>query len=387
MKVGVPREIVKGERRVALVPDSVKALVKSGFEVFVETTAGLDANFSDESYISAGATIAKDARVLFGSVELILKVQGPSFNEGLGRHEVELMSQNTVVIAAFQPLNNLDLVGLLVEKRITCFSMEAIPRIARAQKMDSLSSMSSLAGYKSVLIASNSLGKYFPMMMTAAATVPPAKGFILGAGVAGLQAIATARRLGAVVRAFDVRPEVKEQVESLGATFIQVEEMEATSEDTGGYAKELSDEHQKLEQEIIHEYVKDSDFVITTALVPGRPAPLLITEAMVADMKPGSVIVDIAAETGGNCALTKPGEVVKMNGIEIHGPVNLPSSMPQQASHLYSRNIVGLLQLATKDGELNLDFGDAIISGCCITHESKIVHVPTKERVEASNSQ
>lgn len=386
MKVGVPREIVKGERRVALVPDSVQTLVESGFEVFVEASAGLDANYSDESYISAGAAIAKHAEALYGSVELILKVQGPSVNEALGKHEVDFMPQNTVVIAAFQPLSNLALVELLLGKGITCFSMDAIPRIARAQKMDSLSSMSSLSGYKSVLIASNSLGKYFPMLMTAAGTVPPAKGFILGAGVAGLQAIATARRLGAVVRAFDVRPEVKQQVESLGATFIQVEEMTSSSEDTEGYAKELSEEHQKLEQKVIHEYVKDSDFVITTALVPGRPAPLLITEAMVNDMKPGSVIVDIAAETGGNCALTQPGEVVKINGIEIHGPVNLPSSMPQQASHLYSRNIVGLLQLATKDGELNLDFDDAIISGCCITHESQIIHGPTKERIEASNS-
>lgn len=221
MKVGIPREIVKGERRVALVPDSVATLVQSGFEVLVEASAGLDANHSDESYISAGATIVKDPETLYGSVGLILKVQGPSLNDSLGKHEVELMVENTVVIAAFQPLSNLDLVQLLIGKGITSLSMDAIPRIARAQKMDSLSSMSSLAGYKSVLIASNSLGKYFPMMMTAAATVPPARGFILGAGVAGLQAIATARRLGAVVRAFDVRPDVKQQVESLGATFIR----------------------------------------------------------------------------------------------------------------------------------------------------------------------
>lgn len=385
MKVGIPREIVTGERRVALVPDSVATLVQSGFEVLVEASAGSDANYPDESYISAGASIANGPESLYSSVGLILKVQGPSMNDNLGKHEVDLMVENSVVIAAFQPLSNLDLVKLLIGKGITCLSMDAIPRIARAQKMDSLSSMSSLSGYKSVLIASNSLGKYFPMLMTAAATVPPARGFILGAGVAGLQAIATARRLGAVVRAFDVRPDVKQQVESLGATFIQVEEMAASSEDTGGYAKELSEDHQRLEQEVIHEYVKDSDFVITTALIPGRPAPLLITEAMVNDMKPGSVIVDIAAETGGNCALTKPGEVVTINGVEIHGPVNLPSSMPQQASHLYSRNIVGLLQLATKEGELNLDFDDAIINGCCITHESKVVHGPTKERIEANS--
>lgn len=383
MKVGVPTEIVLGERRVALVPDSVVTLVQSGFQVVVETSAGLESNHSDESYIAVGATIAKDPEELFGSVGLVLKVQGPSMNEQLGKHEVELIPKGTVLIASFQPLNNLALVQMLVEKGITCFSMDAIPRIARAQKMDSLSSMSSLAGYKSVLIASNSLGKYFPMLMTAAATVPPARGFILGAGVAGLQAIATAKRLGAVVRAFDVRPDVKQQVESLGATFIQVDEMASSSEDTGGYAKELSEEHQKLEQEVIHEYVKDSDFVITTALIPGRPAPLLITEAMVNDMRRGSVIVDIAAESGGNCVLTKPGEIVKINGVEIHGPINLPSSMPQQASHLYSRNVVGLLQLATKDAQLDLDFEDTIINGCCITHEYQIVHRPTKERVAA----
>lgn len=381
MRIGIPKEIFQGERRVALVPDSVAVLVSTGFEVFVQASAGQEAAHFDQAYSEIGATIVPDVESVYRSMDLILKVQAPMGNESLGQHEVELMDQGTTLIASFQPLSNLGLVEKLVDRGITSFSMDAIPRIARAQKMDSLSSMSSLSGYKSVLIASNSLGKYFPMLMTAAATVPPAKGLVLGAGVAGLQAIATARRLGAVVRAFDVRPDVKDQVESLGATFIQVEDVMSQGEGTGGYAQELSEEHQRLEQQMIHQFVKDSDFVITTALIPGRPAPVLITQEMVDDMKPGSVIVDIAAETGGNCELTRPGEVVNSNGVLIHGPLNLPSSMPAQASHLFSRNVVGLVQHLVKDGAFNFDFDDAITQGCCITHESQIVHSPTQERM------
>jgi len=381
MRIGIPKEILQGERRVALIPDSVAVLVNAGHEVFVQASAGQEAAHFDQAYLEKGATIVPDTESVYRSMDLILKVQAPMGNESLGQHEVDLMDKGTTLIASFQPLSNLGLVGKLVDQGITCFSMDSIPRIARAQKMDSLSSMSSLSGYKSVLIASNSLGKYFPMLMTAAATVPPAKGLILGAGVAGLQAIATARRLGAVVRAFDVRPDVKDQVESLGAVFIQVEDVMAEGEGTGGYAQELSEEHQRLEQEMIHQFVKDSDFVITTALIPGRPAPVLITQEMVDDMQPGSVIVDIAAETGGNCELTRPGEVVNSNGVLIHGPLNLPSSMPAQASHLFSRNVVALVQHLVKDGAFNFDFDDAITQGCCITHESQIVHGATQERI------
>ena len=378
----MPREILSDERRVALIPETVARLVQEGLEVLVESGAGEGAFFSDQAYQEAGATTVPDAATLYGEAEVVLKVQGPVKNEALGRHEVELMVQGAVLISFLQPLTNLGLVNMLAEKGITSFSMEAIPRIARAQKMDALTSMSSIAGYKSVLIASSSLGKFFPMMMTAAGTMAPARGLVLGAGVAGLQAIATARRLGAVMEAFDVRPAVKEQVESLGATFIEVEQLAEETEDVGGYAKELSEEAQRRERELIHSHVKGADFVITTALIPGKPAPILVTEEMVRDMKPGTVIVDLAAEMGGNCELTKPGTDVVEHGVIIHGPRNLPSSMPVHASQMYSRNISSLLLHLTKDQQLHLDFEDEITKGSCITHQGRVVHEPTLARVQ-----
>lgn len=283
-----------------------------------------------------------------------------------------MMTEGSVLIAFLQPLVNHDLLKSLAEKKITSFSMDAIPRIARAQRMDALSSMSSIAGYKAVLIGANRLGKYLPMMMTAAATIPPAKVLVLGAGVAGLQAIATAHRLGAVVEAFDVRPAVKEQVESLGATFIEEEEVAEDTEDKGGYAKEISEDAQKRERELIGKHTEGADIVITTALVPGRAAPILITEDMVKSMKIGSVVVDIAGEMGGNCELTEPGREVVKYGVTICAPLNLPSEMPMQASLLYSRNISALLLHLVKDGELNLDFEDVIINDCCITHQGEV---------------
>ncbi len=381
MRVGVTKEIVAGERRVALAPDAVARLVASGTEVLVESGAGEEANFSDEMYKEAGAELADNAASLLGSVEVVLKVQAPAMNAALGKHEVEMIARGAAVIALLQPLANLDLVRMLNEREITSFSMDTVPRIARAQSMDALSSMSSLAGYKAAIMASNSLAKYFPMMITAAGTYAPAKGLVLGAGVAGLQAIATARRLGAVLQAFDVRPVVKEQVESLGATFVGLPE-DAHTEDAGGYARELAEETQRRERDLIHSYAKDADFIISTALIPGRPAPLLITEDMVKDMRAGSVIVDLAAENGGNCELTEPGAEVVKHGVIIHGPLNLPSSMPVHASQMYSRNISTLLMHLTRDGQLNLDFDDAITQGCCITHQGSVVYGPTKALME-----
>jgi NAD(P) transhydrogenase subunit alpha len=377
MKIGVPKEIAAGERRVALVPDDVARLVSSGMDVLIESAAGEEANFTDAMYEEAGATVSKDATSLLAGAEVVLKVQGPGINEALGKHEVELVAAEATLIALLQPLTNLDLVRMLKEKGITSFSMDTVPRIARAQSMDALSSMSSLAGYKSAIMAANSLAKYFPMMITAAGTYAPAKGLVLGAGVAGLQAIATARRLGAVMKAFDVRPIVKEQVESLGATFVGLPEEEQT-EDAGGYAKELAEESQRLERELIHGHARDADFIIATALIPGRPAPLLITEDMVKDMHSGSVIVDLAAEAGGNCELTEPGAEVIKHGVIIHGALNIPSTMPMHASRMYSRNISTLLLHLVRDNQLHLDFDDAITQGCCITHQGNIVYGPTQ---------
>ena len=371
MKVGVPKEIVAGERRVALVPETVAKLAKSGLEVVVETGAGERAAFPDRAYAEVGAKLAPDAATTLSEADVVLKVQKPAVNEALGKHEVALMREGSVLIAMLQPLSHPDLVKTLAERKITSFSMDAIPRITRAQPMDALSSQSTVAGYKAALLAANAVGKFFPMLTTAAGTIAPAKVLVLGAGVAGLQAIATARRLGAVVQAFDVRPAVKEQVESLGAQFVGLAIEEA--EEKTGYAKELSEEHQRRERELIAKYVKDADIVITTALVPGKRAPLLITREMVLSMKPGSVIVDLAAEQGGNCELTQPNREITQNGVTILGPINLPSSMPTHASQLYSKNIASFLLMIIKDGKLNLDFNDEIIKGCCVTHQGKIL--------------
>jgi NAD(P) transhydrogenase subunit alpha len=366
MKVGVPREIVENERRVALAPDMVKKLMDAGAEVLIEKGAGASASLLDSMYQEAGAKIAGDAAALYKDSDVILKLQKPT------DAEVDMLKEGQTLIALLQPLVNRDLVKKLAQKKVTCLSMDAIPRIARAQRMDSLSSQSSITGYKAVLIGAMKLGKYLPMMMTAAATMPPARVLVIGAGVAGLQAIATAHRLGAVVEAFDVRPVVKEQVESLGATFVELEDVGAEAQDAGGYAKELSEDHQKREMELIKHHAASSDIIITTALIPGRPAPILITKDMVEGMKAGSVIVDLAAETGGNCELTKPGEEISVNGVIISGPLNLASDMAMTASQLYSRNISGLLLLMLKEGKLELNFEDVIINDCCVTHQGEL---------------
>jgi NAD(P) transhydrogenase subunit alpha len=384
MKIAVPKEILPGERRVALTPDAAGRLVKAGHEVLVEAGAGTAAYFLDAAYAAAGAQVVADTAALFGAGDIVLKVQKPMLNDALGQHEVDLLKPGAVLISFLQSLTSPDLVRRLAERNITSFGMEAIPRISRAQTMDALSSQATVAGYKAVLIAADTLGKFFPLLMTAAGTVAPAKVFVLGAGVAGLQAIATARRLGAVVEAFDVRPVVKEQVESLGAKFVMLEQGAIEAAGAGGYAKELSEEQHRLEVELLARHAKESDVIITTAAIPGRRAPVLITADMVATMKPGSVIVDIAAETGGNCELTQAGETVVQNGVIIMGPLNMSSMIPVHASQMYSKNVTNLLQLLMPKTELQLNFDDEIISGTCITHGGQVVHAATRKAMEAA---
>jgi H+-translocating NAD(P) transhydrogenase subunit alpha len=382
MKIGIPREIVPNENRVGLVPESVQRLVKSGLEVLVETGAGTNAGFLDEAYTSVGAQIVPDAATLYGQSDLVAKVQKPVANPQLGKHEIELMRPGTVLIALLQYLTNPELIKRLADARITAFSMDAIPRITRAQSMDALSSMSTVAGYKAVLLAAAASPKFFPMLTTAAGTIRPSKVFVLGAGVAGLMAIATARRLGAVVEAFDVRPVVKEQVESLGAKFVQMEITEQT-ETAGGYAKELSEDTHRREMELLHKHAALNDVIITTALIPGKPAPVLITEEMVKDMQPGSVIIDLAAENGGNCTLTEPGGDVVRYGVRVLGPLNLPSTMPFHASQMYAKNIFNLLGLlVNKEAQLALNFEDEIVAGTCITRDGEIVNAAAKGTVD-----
>lgn len=370
MKVGVPRETVPGERRVALVPEAVGKLTKAGTEVVVESGAGVGSGHDDEAYRKAGATIA-DRSAAFGA-DLVVKVQKPSTDE------VGLLREGAALIATLQPLTNADLVRALAARRTTSLSMDAIPRVTRAQPMDSLSSQSNIAGYKAVLMAANALPKFFPMLTTAAGTVTPARVLVLGAGVAGLQAIATARRLGAVVEAFDTRPVVKEQVQSLGARFLEID-LGEQGEGTGGYAKELSEEAHRKEVELVGKHVKDADVVITTALVPGRRAPILVTTDMIRSMRPGSVIVDLAAEMGGNAELTQSGKTVVENGVTIIGELNLPSTLAVHASQLYSRNVSALLGHLMKDGQLAFDMTDEITKGSVITQDGAVVHEPTKK--------
>ena len=374
MKVGVPKEIVVGENRVALVPDAVGLLRKAGLQILFESGAGEGAFFPDRAYEAAGATIVSDPVALFTEADVVLKVQTPVLNPVLGKHEVELMREGTVLISFLQPVSHPDLVNRLAERKITVFSMDLIPRIARAQKMDALSSQSTVAGYKAVLVAASSLGKFFPMLVTAAGTIPPAKVLVLGAGVAGLQAIATARRLGAMVQAYDIRPAVKEQVESLGGTFIELDLGGEKTEDVSGYAEELTAKSQEREKVLLRRHVPEADIVITTALIPGKRAPVLITAEMVQDMRAGSVIVDLAAEAGGNCELTEPDSVVTRYGVTIHGPLNVPSTMPVHASQMYSKNISSLLLQLVRNGKLELDFNDPVINDTCITHEGRVRH-------------
>jgi NAD(P) transhydrogenase subunit alpha len=359
VKVGVPRETAAGERRVALVPDAVSRLEKDGVEVVVETNAGTEAGFLDGEYREAGAGVGDP-----WSAEVVAKVQKPSLDE------VQRLRDGTVLIGFLEPLTDGEGIDRLADRGVVAFAMESIPRITRAQPMDALSSQATVGGYKAAILAADRLPRFFPMLMTAAGTVAPAKALVLGAGVAGLQAIATARRLGAVVSAFDVRPVVREQVESLGATFL---DLGVVGEETeGGYARELTEAEQARQQEELERRIPDFDVVITTALVPGRPAPRLIPAAAVAGMRPGSVIVDLAAEAGGNCELTEPGEEVVREGVIIVGHTNLPSTMPAHASQLYARNVSALLSHLVVDGALTLDWDDEITAGACVTRRDEV---------------
>lgn len=367
MIIAIPKETAEYERRVALTPDVVARLVKKEFTVWVEKDAGLGSNFLDASYIEAGAQIVANRSELFSGADILLAVQTPP------EEDIEKLKKEATLVSFLWALQHPELVEKLKGLGITALAMDAIPRISRAQNMDALSSMSSIAGYKAALIAANNLDRYFPMMMTAAGTIPPSKALILGAGVAGLQAIATCRKLGAVVEAYDVRPVVKEQVESLGAKFVEVPLEEEDTETKGGYAKELSKASQERQKQLIADHVVKSDIVITTALIPGKPAPLLVTKEMVAGMKPGSVIVDLAAENGGNCELTKAGETVIENEVKIIGPVNLPSQLANHASLLYAKNMEALLNLLIKDGKPNFDFEDEILLNTTITHKGEAI--------------
>jgi NAD(P) transhydrogenase subunit alpha len=375
MQVAVLRETMDGESRVALVPDVVERLVGMGASVRVQAGAGLASGHDDAAYGAAGATIGADAATTLDGADLVLKVQPPH-----GDEIAALGGDGVVLVSMLNPLGNPDGVKAIAERGITAFAMEMIPRISRAQSMDALSSMSTIAGYKAVLIAADHLPRFFPMLMTAAGTVAPARVLILGAGVAGLQAIATARRLGAVVSAFDTRAVVKEQVESLGATFLEIE-VASDGEAAGGYARELTPEEQERQRELVAEHIAKSDVVITTALVPGRPAPTLITAASVEAMKRGSVIVDLASEAGGNCELTVHGATVDHNGVTIIGPVNLPSSMPVHGSQLYARNLLNLLQLCAPDGAWAPDWNDEIVAGTCVARDGTVVHPMLRERM------
>lgn len=367
---GVPRETAPGEKRVSITPDAVSKL--KDFTALVEHSAGDAASIPDSAYSEKGATIVPDSTSLYSQADLIFKVQPPS------ALEAAQFKDGVTLISFLYPLANLLTVRKLSEKKATAFAMELIPRISRAQSMDALSSQANVSGYKAILIAADSLPKIFPMMMTAAGTISPARVFVLGAGVAGLQAIATARRLGAVVEAYDVRPIVKEQIMSLGAKFVEVAVEAKDAQTAGGYAKAQSEEFYKKQQDLLAEHARMSDVIVTTALVPGQKAPILVSEEAVKGMRPGSVIVDLAAESGGNCALTEPGKTVVKYGVTIHGPFNVPSSMAPQASQLYARNITSFVSAIFRDGLLNVDTKDDLIRGSLVINKGEVVHEATK---------
>ncbi len=374
MNVAVLGETQPGETRVALIPATVRELAKIGCDVTVTSGAGVASHFADEEYKEAGATVVVDTAAAMQGAQIVVKVQAPS------DEEIEGLPDGVVLVSLLSPLTEPELIGRLAKAGVSAFALEMIPRITRAQGMDVLSSQATVAGYKAVLMGADALSKFLPMFMTAAGTIRPGKVLVLGAGVAGLQAIATARRLGAKVEAFDVRPEVKEQIESLGAKFLETEH-DVTAEGEGGYAKELSAEQHQRELELIAAHIVDTDLVITTAQIPGRPAPRLITEKMVDSMRPGSVIVDFAAASGGNCAGAVEGETVIRNGVKIIGPANLPAGIPVHASQMFAKNVANLLKELVTEGELSLDFDDEVVDGSCVTHGWEVRHGPTKERL------
>jgi H+-translocating NAD(P) transhydrogenase subunit alpha len=368
MRISVPIETAPREQRVALAPDSVARLIKQQkLEVVVQHDAGLRAGFRDNAYVTAGALVVHDAASTFGGAQIVAKVQPPSLEE------LALIDSGATLISLMRPGQSADIVGALAKRKVTSLALELVPRITRAQSMDVLSSQSTVSGYKGVLIGAASLGKFLPMLTTAAGNISPAKVFVIGAGVAGLQAIATARRLGGVVSAFDVRPASREQVQSLGATFVAAELATPTAETAGGYARVQTQEEQTGTQAAIAAHIKDMDLVISTAQIPGKPAPILITAEMVSTMRAGSVIIDLAAETGGNCALSKPGERVEVDDVTIIAPLNVPSTAAFHASQMFGRNIVELLKHLVKDGSLTLDSADEITGAMMMTHDGQVL--------------
>jgi len=383
MHIGVPRETSPGERRVALVPESCKKLIQTGYTIAIEAEAGVKAGLPDALYQELGVSVERDPAALLGSADLVLKVNAPVTRDGQG-DETAWMRSGAVYVGSLMPLRNLGAVRALAARGITAFSTDAIPRTTRAQSMDTLSSMANIAGYRGALLAALELNKYFPMLMTAAGTVPPAKVFVIGAGVAGLQAIATARRLGANVFATDVRPEVKEQIESVGAKYIGIELQEGASAG-GGYAKELSEADRLRQRELLEAQCAQSDVVITTALIGGVFAPRLISADMVRSMKPGAVIVDLAADGGGNCELSRPGETVSVHGVTILAPLNVPSAMPLHASLLFSRNLTAFVQAFTKDKAFQVDLTDDIQQGAIVTHEGTVKNQRTQDALQKAN--
>ena len=383
MRIAVPKETMPGEQRVALVPESCKKLIQAGYEIAIEAGAGDAAGYGDAGYTEVGAVVGTDPAALVGSGDLLLKINAPSI--AAARDEVNWLRPGSIYVGSLMPLRNGATVRALASRKITAFSTDAIPRTTRAQAMDTLSSMANIGGYKGVLLAAVELNRYFPMLMTAAGMVRPAKVFVIGAGVAGLQAIATARRLGANVVATDVRPEVKEQIESVGAKYVGIELKESAAAG-GGYAKELSEEDRRRQSQLLAEECAQSDVVVTTALIGGVFAPRLISADTVRTMKPGSVIVDLAADGGGNCELSKPGETVRVGGVTILAPLNLPSTLPFHASLLFSRNLTAFVLAFTKDKAFQLDFTDDIQQGAIITHDGEVKHARTRDALARASA-
>lgn len=379
MIVGVPQETFPEERRVALIPANIPALVKTGLEIHIETGAGEQAGFADSDYEAKGAKVVASRDDLFKTADVVLQVRSLGANPAAGKADLARLRKGQVLIGFSEPLSSPDLATSLAEREVTSLSMELIPRITRAQSMDALSSMATVAGYQAVLMAAERLPRMFPMFMTAAGTIAPARIFVIGAGVAGLQAIATAKRLGGVVHSYDIRPAVKEQVMSLGAKFVELELDAGDSEDAGGYAKAMGEDFLQRQRELMAKVVAQSDVVITTAAIPGRKSPVLITEDAVKGMPLGSIIIDLAAAGGGNCELTKADEVVVKHGVTILGPTNLPSTTPYHASQMYSKNISTLLLNIVKDGALNLDLSDEINAGTLVTHKGQVVNQRIRE--------
>lgn len=379
MIIGVPRETYPGERRVAVVPAVVSPLAKIGAEVLIEKDAGTLAGFADATYLAQGASVAADRAEVFAKADLLAQVRGLGANPEVGRQDLGLMRPGQVVLGFLDPLGTPDAARELAEKGATAFALELLPRISRAQSMDALSAMATVAGYQAVLRAASAVNKMFPLMMTAAGTITPARVLVVGAGVAGLQAIATAHRLGGIVQAYDVRPAVKEQVESLGAKFVELELETSGAEAASGYAQAMDEEFYRRQREMMAKVVADCDVVITTAAIPGKKAPVLITGDMVRSMRPGSIVFDLAAEGGGNCELTQPGETIDIGGVSVVGPVNLPSSIPSDASQMYARNITAFLKNLINEGQVAINTEDQIIRDTLLTYKGEVINARVRE--------